>query len=335
MSQGAKLDGLRGYDLGRLLGSRGRRGDTMVAHISPLEAMILQLLGGAGTRNPATGLPEFYMSGTVGAADRAAANSGTALGGGRGGNGGIANVGSKYGNENAAIGTFGNTTAERNSMYGGTRAVSAAAGAGSVNTAMHHPYSTAYEDMSAALSQLNEPGFIERNLFDLFNNGITIDKYGRLATSIGFDPASLIGTVAGFGLGVPGLGSLAGIVSDQLGHPLGFGIGTRAGFNSSLGAGSGSSNSAGPAGPGGGPGNHSGSTLAAAQRANTQQTNAGGGAVAAPSAPIGPPPTTQPNLPVGLLAYLAQNPGILQGYATSSRFGPGSVAPVNYLRTLA
>ena len=38
---------------------RGRNGDTVLAHINPQEAGILQLLGGAGTINPQTGLPEF------------------------------------------------------------------------------------------------------------------------------------------------------------------------------------------------------------------------------------------------------------------------------------
>jgi hypothetical protein len=38
---------------------RGREGDTVLAHINPQEAGILQLLGGSGTINPYTGLPEF------------------------------------------------------------------------------------------------------------------------------------------------------------------------------------------------------------------------------------------------------------------------------------
>jgi hypothetical protein len=39
----------------------GRYGDTMLAHISPEEAMILTAMGGSGTRNPVTGLPEFFL----------------------------------------------------------------------------------------------------------------------------------------------------------------------------------------------------------------------------------------------------------------------------------
>jgi hypothetical protein len=37
----------------------GRHGDTMLAHITPREAQALKAMGGAGTINPATGLPEF------------------------------------------------------------------------------------------------------------------------------------------------------------------------------------------------------------------------------------------------------------------------------------
>jgi hypothetical protein len=43
------------------LASKGRYGDTMLAHINPEEAAMLKSMGGAGTINPQTGLPEFYM----------------------------------------------------------------------------------------------------------------------------------------------------------------------------------------------------------------------------------------------------------------------------------
>ncbi len=38
---------------------QGREGDTVLAHITPQEAGVLKLLGGSGTINPHTGLPEF------------------------------------------------------------------------------------------------------------------------------------------------------------------------------------------------------------------------------------------------------------------------------------
>ncbi len=42
------------------LASKGRYGDTMIAHINPQEAQMLKDAGGSGTINPMTGLPEFY-----------------------------------------------------------------------------------------------------------------------------------------------------------------------------------------------------------------------------------------------------------------------------------
>ena len=46
--------------LAQFLQSQGRKGDSVLAHINPKEAMLLQKMGGAGTENPATGLPEFF-----------------------------------------------------------------------------------------------------------------------------------------------------------------------------------------------------------------------------------------------------------------------------------
>jgi hypothetical protein len=46
--------------IARLLQDKGRKGDTILAHINPREAALLREQGGAGTINPETGLPEFY-----------------------------------------------------------------------------------------------------------------------------------------------------------------------------------------------------------------------------------------------------------------------------------
>jgi hypothetical protein len=43
------------------LRQQGRGGDTMLAHINPQEAALLKRMGGSGTINPATGLPEFFV----------------------------------------------------------------------------------------------------------------------------------------------------------------------------------------------------------------------------------------------------------------------------------
>lgn len=44
------------------LRQQGRNGDTVLAHINPKEAALLRLMGGSGTTNPKTGLPEFFES---------------------------------------------------------------------------------------------------------------------------------------------------------------------------------------------------------------------------------------------------------------------------------
>jgi hypothetical protein len=46
-------------DAARYLQNQGRNGDTILAHINPQEAAILKAMGGSGTINPHTGLPEF------------------------------------------------------------------------------------------------------------------------------------------------------------------------------------------------------------------------------------------------------------------------------------
>ena len=42
------------------LASRGIHGDSLIAHLDPREAAMLKLMGGVGTRNPRTGLLQFY-----------------------------------------------------------------------------------------------------------------------------------------------------------------------------------------------------------------------------------------------------------------------------------
>jgi len=48
-------------DMARYLASYGQRGDTMLAHITPEEARLLKSIGGAGTLNPHTQLPQFFL----------------------------------------------------------------------------------------------------------------------------------------------------------------------------------------------------------------------------------------------------------------------------------
>jgi hypothetical protein len=50
------------------LAQYGRNGDTMLAHITPEEAALLKSVGGSGTINPDTGLPEFFWGAVAGGA---------------------------------------------------------------------------------------------------------------------------------------------------------------------------------------------------------------------------------------------------------------------------
>lgn len=48
-------------DAARQVAGAGRNGDTMLAHITPAEADMLKSMGGSGTINPETGLPEYFV----------------------------------------------------------------------------------------------------------------------------------------------------------------------------------------------------------------------------------------------------------------------------------
>jgi hypothetical protein len=48
-------------DVAKYLASQGRNGDSILAHITPGEARLLKAMGGSGTINPKTGLPEFFL----------------------------------------------------------------------------------------------------------------------------------------------------------------------------------------------------------------------------------------------------------------------------------
>jgi len=62
-AQGGQAHGLK--SIAQEMQQMGRGGDTMLAHINPQEAALLKRLGGSGTINPVTGLPEFLKIGPV------------------------------------------------------------------------------------------------------------------------------------------------------------------------------------------------------------------------------------------------------------------------------
>jgi len=64
------------------LRAKGRGGDTILAHINPTEAAMLKAMGGSGTINPKTGLPEFgFFDNPIGAITNFIAAPSTAFAG--------------------------------------------------------------------------------------------------------------------------------------------------------------------------------------------------------------------------------------------------------------
>ena len=75
--------------LARTLGAMGRGNDTLVAHITPREALMLAAMGGSGTTNPYTGMLEFDDGGgDGGGGDGGGGDSGGGEGGGADSGGG-------------------------------------------------------------------------------------------------------------------------------------------------------------------------------------------------------------------------------------------------------
>lgn len=104
--------------LARTLGSMGRGNDTLVAHITPREALALMAMGGSGTINPYTGLLEFDDGG------------GGDGGGGDGSDGGGSDSGGGTGDEGGGSSEDGAGAATSNTGPDATAAVSDAIGAG-------------------------------------------------------------------------------------------------------------------------------------------------------------------------------------------------------------
>jgi hypothetical protein len=63
------------------LRQQGRGGDTILAHINPEEARLLKRMGGSGTINPNTGLPEFFVKSVFKAVSNVVGGAAKAVGG--------------------------------------------------------------------------------------------------------------------------------------------------------------------------------------------------------------------------------------------------------------
>jgi hypothetical protein len=79
--QGFAKGGLVKNPISAGIASLGRGGDRMLAHITPREARMLMRAGGAGTINPVTGLPEFFIKRLAKAVGRGFKSVGKAVSG--------------------------------------------------------------------------------------------------------------------------------------------------------------------------------------------------------------------------------------------------------------
>jgi hypothetical protein len=311
---------LKNSGLLHLLESQGRNGDNMLVHVNPAEALILKMLGGSGTKNPHTGLFEFYGSeGGAGSMGKSTGGQGSAgadksVGGDRGG--GPARSG--VGNENSAAG--GLSAEKRDTSYGGGYSGGSGSGGGGQGSAP--AITTKWGNENAYNGDVNDtadPGVdLGVGLGEGIGTAAGAVVAGELGAAVLGGFGSLIDKLAGWGHVTIGGQS----VTDKRDS---FKDGSGSGGASNIGRG----NSRGDSGNLGGLGQ------------TAQQNNAGGGLVATPVTPpvapptIGPPPTSSDQLTQGLLAYLAQNPGMLQGYTGTSRFGTGTVSPFSYYRPIA
>jgi hypothetical protein len=323
----ASREGPRHAHAARLLAARGRHGDTLLAHITPLEAVILQLLGGSGTINPKTGLPEFWgLGGGVASGGHGDAGDGT--GGASRGNG----DGGKGSRNDSKQGTAAKNAQQAHLGAGYGSGSQTGISQGDIDKMVTGPsYRTAGGPTvkrgvtgDASLGHTPDQRGFRDVLGDILGGAWRGSQIGGTIGSFGGPAGSLIGT--GGGAIVGGIhGAING--SDPAGVTRGQNVGApEKGAN-----GSDTGSNQGGLGANGGRGDSGGLPIphtAIAQ--NAQQANAGGGllAVLNPAAPT--TVSTTPTLPVGLLQYLAQNPGLLQGFTANTRFGPGTVAPVHY-----
>lgn len=319
-----------------MLAREGRDGDTIVAHINPDEARLLEEHGGSGTINPVTGLPEFKYGGDTKEGGAKGTGSGAGTGGDSSGKGartdsqgGTIAKDAKQGGIGIGIGSGGSQTglsdADVDKMVTGGDVVRSGLNTqrGIIGTAElgHAPNVDTRTVAERALGIL-------KGMFDGASTGAIAGGWGAglgglaggLDAAFSSDPAVTKGQVAGSQVksstGAPGAPS---------------GSGAAPGGAPSTGAPGGDLAQAGGPSNNGGPGNtpQPGSLAAAAQQARIDQQNAGlpligsqTGQPAAPMVPVAPGGIVYPTF--------APGSGVIPGYAYNGRFGPGRVSPINW-----
>jgi len=258
-AEGGLADLDRKYADAAKFASKGRNGDTLVAHITPEEAKVLKAMGGSGTINPSTGFLEFYDSDGSGNASDSGNPTGGDNGGGGGGGGGSSDaatavsdaIGAGFGPESSGYGNQGGPgpnasagmssadpegTSQAANMSTATAAQQAGLGVGIADTGGVNPTGFAaapgLAEVAAAyglgnISLGQALGFGLQSAFSPpgVQIGTLTDNLGLQSQAASINPvglgAGLAGLAAGLATGVPGLGLAAGFAGSRLGEALG------------------------------------------------------------------------------------------------------------------
>jgi hypothetical protein len=208
------------------LAAMGRGGDNMVAHINEEEAALLKRRGGAGTINPATGLPEFRPTGSWGKDSPA---SGGRVGG-RLGNTGARSDGTRGGSVGLGSSPATRAAAFGKSIYSDIKIADPATErilnpnkyGGIVTQKGGQKFSTGNDDLAfnSAIDKWNQRTWFDRGLNFFAPFGLSSEKpdYSRPATFSGGDfhtsinPAAAATSVLSM-LAPPGVGLIASPVA--------------------------------------------------------------------------------------------------------------------------
>lgn len=313
------------HAIAHALARKGNRGDSMIAHINPAEAAMLRQAGGSGTINPRTGLLQFDPTGgsNAGGAGHAgdSGNNGGRGGGGSGTIGGGVGTGNRgpLGQGDAPIHTAGTSSPLGGAPTGDY------AGVGSTYQGANSSYANrSFGDQALGLALGMIPGFH----YGVKPNPQDPATYAGGTWHSGFNPGGAIGGIAGMATGMPGAGTIAGLIGDAISPTISFGshavtpgeaaIGINGGWmgGHSLGMGMGQGgNSLGHNGANGG-GQHDGSVGAIA---GALGGNGGGSGQPGSPAQPGQPATTPTGLPVpGQIAAAPWNPPAINPVAPST-----------------
>lgn len=207
-------------DMAKYLASKGRNGDTMLAHITPAEARLLKAMGGSGSINPDTQLPEFFLKKLFKGIKKAVKSLlknpivrviatvalATVLGPAA-----VSAVGSLTGAATVAAGTAGAAAG-----LGGTAVALSTAGAAAATAAASVASSAAISAMAG--EKLNVKNLLVNAAASYFGAGGSIGKFTPgtdIAKFLKLDPKSALGAGVGTGITGAGIGLAAGMKPNE------------------------------------------------------------------------------------------------------------------------